>query len=127
MKNNINKSSEELKSYLFGHKLFPIINKNFPHRDLDLEFELMIEHHVSGSCKCHKGGGMPKNIVAAWKNWIPYTKPDPTLVGQHQAKLQKQTELEFEQKYGTKYNTTNEAGLKKLREMKAKILGPKHL
>lgn len=87
----------------------------------------MLEHHRSGACKCHKGGGLPKNIVAAWKNWVPYTKPDPELLSQHQAKLQRQVETEFEQKYGTKYNTTNEAGLKKLREMKEQYLGPKHL
>lgn len=121
-----NKNSEELKSYLFAHKLFPVINKNYPHRNLELEFELMIEHHQSGSCKCHKGGGLPKNIVAAWKNWIPYTKPDPELESKHKTELARQTELEFQQKYGTDSKSTNEEGLRKLREAKEKYLGKKY-
>lgn len=121
------RNKAELKAYLFGHPLFTTINKPYPLRNLDMEFELMMEHHASGACRCHVGGGVPKNIVAAWKNWIQYTKQDPELVALHNAELQKMVEQEFKQKYGVEYHGQNEEGLKKLRELKDKLLGPKRL
>jgi len=116
------KSREELKEYLFNHKLFPIINKPYTHRNLELEFELMIEHHESGSCKCHKSGGLPKNIVAAWKNWIPYTKQDPELVAAYQQKLRIEEQRRFEKQYNVGFDKPNLEGLKKLAELKEKLL-----
>lgn len=74
------RNKEELKEYLFAHPLFAKINENWPARNLEMEFELMIEHHLSGDCRCHPSGALPVNIVAAWKNWIPYTQPDPKIL-----------------------------------------------
>lgn len=115
------KTREELKSYLFSHPLFPVINKNFPNRNLDLEFEVMMEHHASGACKCHKGGGQPVNIVAAWRNWIPYTKPDPDI----KAANDKAWQEEKDRKMNIDRNAPpSEEGLKKLAELRAKWSRP---
>lgn len=86
------RNKDELKEYLFAHPLFEKITSKYPDRDYDLQFEMMIEHHLSGSCKCHKGGGLPKNIVAAWNNWIPYTKADEFIILARQKKMKEQQE-----------------------------------
>lgn len=118
------KTKEELKAYLFSHPLFARINEPWPNRDLDFEFEMMMEYHISGGCKCHPNGGMPVNIVAAWKNWIPYSQPDPKII---EAKRKIAEREEAIRNNVDPDKPISEAGQRQLEELRKKWGGIKKL